>query len=380
MQDIKYPTQCKSLRHFLKQYAKVGMLCAVLMSANLAYDEITISQEEISKNGIKLIALNQAFSTKGVPFNALIDFDDRTSITQSSSFETIVVSIYKREGEQVKEGDLICDISSNELSALFFELTNTQERLKIASENERKDKSLYAAGVISKREYQLSYLAMNELRLKLNEIKSKLDLLGIDPKFIKNGSQGKYGFPVVAKASGILSVAPKQSGEKIEAFTPYVRISKGVDRASDSLLGRIRIPLHLSHNIQKGAPIFDDSGKKIGEIESISVVIDKVSNTILATAKIADTRFKVGEMIEVYIDGLLPQGTILIPSSAVIKNGNDYLVFTQSPKGFKPVKIERVEERDSSFVIKPTGLNKDNKIATGNIIALKGMMDGLGSE
>ncbi|WP_301193610.1 efflux RND transporter periplasmic adaptor subunit, partial [Helicobacter japonicus] len=288
--------------------------------------------------------------------------------------------IYKREGEFVNEGDLICDISSNELSGMFFELTNTQEKLKIASENERKDKSLYKAGVISKREYQLSYLAMNELRLKLNEIKSKLDLLGIDPNFIKNGSQGKYGFPVVAKTSGILSVAPKQSGEKIEAFTPYVRISKVSDNAANNLLGRIKIPIHLSHNIQKGAPVFDDDGNKIGEIETISVVIDKVSNTILATANIRNTNFKVGEMIEVYIDGLLPKGTILIPSSAVIKNGNDYLIFVQSAKGFKPTKIHKVEERDNSFVIDPKGLNNQMKIATGNIISLKGMMDGLGSE
>ena len=356
------------------------LLPALLIHFAFSFEEIAISQEEIAKNGIKVIRLNQAFNTKGVPFNALIDFDDKTSITQSSSFETIVVNIYKREGESVKEGDLICDISSNELSALFFELTNTQERLKIAAENERKDKALYKAGVISKREYQLSYLAMNELRLKLNEIKSKLDLLGIDPKFINKGAQGKYGYPVVAKASGILSVAPKQSGEKIEAFTPYVRISKNTEKTSNSLLGRIKIPLHLSHNIQKGAPLFNDDGNKIGEIDTLSVVIDKVSNTILATANIRDTNLKVGEMIEVYIDGLLPKGTILIPSSAVIKNGNDYLIFVQTAKGFKPTKIEKVEERNNSFVINPKGLNNQMKIATGNIISLKGMMDGLGRQ
>lgn len=345
-----------------------------------AYDEIIISQEEIAKNAIKVIPLNQTFNTKGIPFNALIDFDDKSSVTQSSSFEMIVGNVYKREGELIKEGELICDVSSNELSALFFELTNTQERLRIASENARKDKGLYEVGVISRREYQLSYLAMNELRLKLNETKSKLDLLGIDPKFIKNSTQGKYGFPVVAKASGILSVAPKQSGEKIEAFTPYVRISKNIHQDTNTLLGRIKIPLHLSHNIQKGAPIFNNKGVKIGEIESLSVVIDRVSNTILATASIKDTRYKVGEMVEVYIDGLLPQGSILIPSSAVIKNGNSYIIFVQSSKGFRPLEIKKIEERDNSFVVSTHNLNAQMNIATGNIISLKGMMDGLGSE
>lgn len=362
----------------MKRY--IWILPLILSIYVFAYDEILISQEEITKNGIKVIPLNQAFNTKGVPFNALIDFDDKTSIAQSLSFEIIVVNIYKREGESVNKGDLICEISSNELSAIFFDLINTQERLKIASENERKDKALYKAGVISKREYQLSYLAMNELRLKLNEIKSKLDLSGIDQNFINNKAQVQYGFPVVAKTSGVLSVAPKRSGEKIEAFTPYVRISQITDKETNNLLGRIKIPLHFSHNIQKGAPIFDDDGTKIGEIESISVVIDKASNSVLATANIRDSQLKVGEMIDVYIDGLLPKGTILIPSSAVIKNGNDYLIFIQSAKGFKPFKIQIVEERDNGFVIDTKGLNNTMKIATGSIISLKGVMEGLGKE
>lgn len=123
----------------MKEYlCFIPLLCTQFM---FAASEIVISQEQVAKNGIKIIPLNQAFNTKGVPFNALIDFDDKSSSTQSSSFETIVVNIYKREGESVNEGDLICDISSNELSALFFELTNTRERLKIAKENEAKDKS-----------------------------------------------------------------------------------------------------------------------------------------------------------------------------------------------------------------------------------------------
>ena len=90
----------------MKEYlCFIPLLCTQFM---FAASEIVISQEQVAKNGIKIIPLNQAFNTKGVPFNALIDFDDKSSSTQSSSFETIVVNIYKREGESVNEGDLIC--------------------------------------------------------------------------------------------------------------------------------------------------------------------------------------------------------------------------------------------------------------------------------
>ncbi|MGI0406849.1 efflux RND transporter periplasmic adaptor subunit [Helicobacter himalayensis] len=347
------------------------LLCACLWG----FDEIIISESEIKTNGLKVISLSSKnINSKGMPFNALIDFDDKTSVAQSSSFETVVVNVYKREGEYVKKGDLICDISSNELSTLFFEFKNTRDRLKIASENEAKDKMLYESGVISKREYQLSYLTMNELRLKYNETFAKLDLLGVSKAFMESGKQGQYGFPIVAKASGVLSVAPRQSGQKINAFTPYVRISL----KDSGLLGRIRVPVHLAHTIEKGDALYDEKGKEIGFIDTISVVIDKDTNTILATAKIT-ADFKVGELVEVYIGGGLPENSILIPSSAVLKIGNDYVTFVRTKNGFLPMKIEVTEERDNSFAIKKGVLKPNMQIATGSIIILQGMLSGLGA-
>ncbi|RDU57118.1 sodium:proton antiporter [Helicobacter sp. MIT 00-7814] len=356
----------------MRKLAIFYLLCACLWG----YDEIIISESEIRTNGIKVISVSSKdIDSKGMPFNALIDFDDKTSVAQSSSFETVVVNIYKREGEYVKKGDLICDISSNELSTLFFEFKNTRDRLKIASENEAKDKMLYESGVISKREYQLSYLTMNELKLKYNETFAKLDLLGVSKAFMESGKQGQYGFPIVAKASGVLSVAPRQSGQKINAFTPYVRISL----KNSDLLGRIRVPVHLAHTIEKGDVLYDEKGKEIGFIDTISVVIDKDTNTILATAKITANDFKVGELVEVYIGGGLPENSMLIPSSAVLKIGNDYVTFVRTKNGFLPMKIEVTEERDNSFAIKKGVLKPNMQIATGSIIILQGMLSGLGT-
>ena len=348
---------------------KIALICG-LCACLWGYDEIIINENEMKVNGIKLINVGtKDFDTRGIPFNAVIDFDDKTSVAQSSSFETVVVNIYKREG------DLICDISSNELSTLFFDFTNTRERLKIASENEKKDKMLYESGVISRREYQLSYLTMNELKLKYNETFAKLDLLGVSRSFMEGGKQGRYGFPIVARASGVLSVAPRQIGQKINAFTPYVRISL----KDNSFLGRIRIPAHLAHTVEKGDVLLDQSGKNIGYIDTISVAIDRDTNTILAVAKITAKEYKVGEMVEVYIGGNLPQNSMLIPSSSVLKIDNDYVVFVRTKNGFLPTKVNVTEERDNSFGITKGVLKPNMQIATGSIIILQGMLSGLGS-
>lgn len=88
--------------------------------------------------GLKVIKLDKEIFSKGLPFNAYIDFDSKSSVVQSLSFDASVVAVYKREGEQVKMGDAICEVSSIDLSNLYFELQNNQNKLKIAKDITKK--------------------------------------------------------------------------------------------------------------------------------------------------------------------------------------------------------------------------------------------------
>ena len=98
------------------------------------------------------------------------------------------------------------------MSELYFSLQNTRSKFQIAQEVEkRKDKELLRQGVISQRAYQTSYLTMNELRLKMNEIQSSFNIFGIN----QNNPRGQYGFLVRASGDGTLSVVPTQIGQKI---------------------------------------------------------------------------------------------------------------------------------------------------------------------
>ena len=175
---------------FISAFAGYGMA-----KHQNAYEPIKVNESEIKKLGIGLVKITQGGITKSAPFNAILDFDSTTSTTQSSTFDAIVVAIFKREGERVKKGDVICEISSNDLNTLFFELENTQNRYNIAREIAMKDEQLFKSGVISQREYQVSYLNANEMRLKLRQVQSTFDTFGIDVERPK----GKFGFRIVAK-------------------------------------------------------------------------------------------------------------------------------------------------------------------------------------
>ncbi|ETD24957.1 efflux RND transporter periplasmic adaptor subunit [Helicobacter macacae] len=333
------------------------------------YEEVKVSASQAQGLGIKDIPIQNPSITRGVPFNALIDFDDKESATQSSTFDVVVVGISMREGEAINEGDEICEINSNELNNSYFELENARNRYRVAQEVAQKDKGLYESGVISQREYQTSYLASRELYLKLSQLENSFKLFGIDPK----NPKGKSGFRVVASSSGILSVAPKTTGEKIPAFTPYVRISKSSD-----LLARIKIPASISDYVVPGSKVYSEQGQYVGDISTVSVVIDKTNNSITAIAKLQKGVFRVGEVADIYIEGKQPKGTFALPSDAIIKNGKDNLIFIKTQEGYIPRVVNIVEKRSKSFVIDSSGFKGDEKVASGSLIALKGLINNVG--
>lgn len=333
------------------------------------YNELIVTPSQAQGLGIKDIPIQNPSITRGVPFNALIDFDDRESITQSSTFDVVVAAIYMREGEAINAGDEICEINSNELNNSYFELENTRNRYRVAQEVAQKDKGLYESGVISQREYQTSYLASRELFLKLSQLENSFKLFGIDPKRPK----GKSGFRVIASSSGILSVAPKTTGEKIPAFTPYVRISK-----SNDLLARIKIPASISDYVVPGSKVYSEQGQYVGDISSVSVVLDKTNNSITAIANLQKGIFRVGEVADIYIEGKQPKGTFALPSDAIIKNGKDNLIFIKTQNGYMPKVVSIVEKRSKSFVIDSSGLKGNEQVASGALIALKGLINNVG--
>ncbi len=335
------------------------------------YPEIVLEEKNLQPMGLKVVKLDKEIFSKGLPFNAYIDFDSKSSVVQSLSFDASVVAVYKREGEQVKAGDAICEVSSIDLSNLYFELQNNQNKLKIAKDITKKDLELYRAGVIPKREYQTSFLASQEMGLKVEQLESAFKSFGVDPK----NPKGQYGFRIVARDSGLLALAPKNVGEKILAFTSYVRISK-----SDNLIAQIKLPIGVSKSIKRDSPVYNEEGEKIGNIQSVSVVLDKGSNTILATALLDEGNYHVGEMVEMYIQGSQPKDSVLIPSNALIRNGKDYLVFVRTPKGFRPVVVQVLEERSKIFIVNAQNLHPNDSVAVGSLIGLKGMINNLGEE
>ena len=347
-------------------------VCCMPVLAAEKYEPFSLSDSDLKAMNVGIFTIKKS-SKRGVPFSAVVDFDDKDGYTHNSSLEVVVVYLHKRAGEKVKKGDPIIEVSSDALNQLYFSLQDASSRYKIAREVEKKDRELLRQGVISQRAYQSSYLSMNEWRLKVEGIESSFSIFGINP----NKPRGKYGFMVRANGSGTISVSPTQVGQMIPAFTPYIRIAKS---NNENVLLRIRVPQNRARSVQEGFSLFDKKGTKIGVVESISSVVDRQTNTISAVARVPANLFRVGEIVEIYIAGSVEGSAVIIPDDCWIKYDDDYIAFIRTKDGFQPVSITVVEERDGVSVVEGEGLKVGTNIAEGSLILLKGIMLGLSED
>lgn len=348
-----------------------GAICVAFLNQILAYDEIELNDAQSQKLGIgSNLADFSGYSLIG-PFVANLDFSNTSAVKQSSPFEITISKINKQEGQQVKKGEIICEIMGDSLSNLIYEYNNTKSKLQIAHSNEQKDKKLYDGGLLSMREYQQSYLLANELNFRLKDLDNTIKQIGINPQ------TSGFSYSVVAKIDGILALAPKQVGQKIDAFLPYVVIAQ-----DNKKLANIKIPHINALDIKQNASVFIGSENKIevGTITAISVAIDKMTNTINASANLDSPNLIAGSNVDVFIMIENPSDSIVVLRENVTKFGNDYIVFVKTKNGYMPTKIEILKEINNGFIIKKGNISKDDLLANGAIITLKGAMSNLGFE
>ena len=339
------------------------------MAASL-FADIKMSDSEMKKMGIALKTAVLVNSETVGPFVGSFDFDDSKSKNYILPSDGVVVRSVKMAGDAVKKGDVLCIISSAELAANGFELREARSRLKILDANAKKDEALYKDGVISQREYQKSAFEASMLASRVAELESRFSVAGVS-----SSSDGM--FAVKAKTSGVLSLAPKKAGQKIEPFIPYLKISE-----SSSLAAYIKIPPTQLVNIKKGAIVTDRTSNKIGVLIAVSGGVDETTNSAGAVAKITakNESFRAGTAYEFFISTPKAKSLMMLPRSSVTKYKNTDVCFIRTKDGFVPKRVSVVKDTKDGVYIKNNDIADGASVAVGGIVNLKGALSGMGFE
>ncbi|MCX6073662.1 MAG: efflux RND transporter periplasmic adaptor subunit [Campylobacterales bacterium] len=340
--------------------------------ASVAMAQITMSDAQIKKVGIKVEAVHRIKSEAMGPFIGLFEYSDKGAKNYTLSSEATVVELIKQTGDPVKKGEVICKIASSELLASRYELIDMRNRLTLAQQYARKDALLYKDGIISQRESQKSALEVMTLRTKIGELQNRFIFAGAD-----TAPKDGMIFTIRAQQNGILAHAPIKTGEKIDPFVPYLKIAN-----ASAFSAYIKIPPKIIGSIKKGSDVMDKLGVKIGTVSAISSSVDMMNNSATAIATITKTneQYRAGTSSEFLIASAKTEEWMLLPRVSVTKYKGKDICFVRTATGFIPQTVNIQKIYKEHIAVQPQGFTSREQVVTEGIINLKGILSGMGFE
>ncbi len=343
-------------------------LLALLALTTSLMAQITISDAQMKKLGITTQSVHSSNTTLAGPLIAKIDYDEDKSKSYFLDQEASVISLNVRQGDLVKQGQIMCTILSPSLMTSSFELKELRNRYKAIQNNAAKDEILYKDGIISYRDYQASALEASSLMSRITTLESQFKSAGVRAN--ANGTMN-----VIAQKSGIITDAPLAVAQKITPYQPYFRISD-----PSAMVAMINISPSLVSSVSKGDTVLSKDARPIGTLLSVSPSINSLTNSSIAMAKIRDTKLTAGTTIPVLISTSKSTVSMMIPTQALMQFGGKTICFIRNSTGFSAQELLITATSKEGVLVRQKGIDTNTKVAISGLVVLKGAMSGLGFE
>jgi RND family efflux transporter MFP subunit len=246
-----------------------------------------------------------------------------------------ITQIYVKSGSHVSTGSPLLQIDPLKQQATVKSQESNRAaqiaNLQWAQQQYDRANGLYAAGVVSKQEFDQAKSALDAAQAQLH---------ALDAQVSEQQVQLHY-YRVVAPTSGIVGDVPVRVGDRVTSSTVLTTVDK-----PGSLEVYIYVPVERSGQLKIGLPvqIVDGTGAAVADskISFISPQVDNTTQTVLAKAQIANNNDKL--RTAQFIRARLIWGTQqkpVVPVLAVSRIGNQYFVFVAESENGKTIAHQR---------------------------------------
>jgi membrane fusion protein, heavy metal efflux system len=238
------------------------------------------------------------------------------------------------EGQHVRTGEVLATIYSTELSSAQSEFLKAYSQRQVADRAVARAKQLLAADVIGSAELQRREAELQQAGLDLSAAGERLRVLGLPEDAIKTlqASRGLSSVSnVVSSIDGIVLERKATIGQIVQAVEPVFVIA---DLSHVWLVADV--PEQSAGSIRVGKAVEAEipalPGQKItGKLSFVSATVNPETRTVT-------TRMNLPNPHRLYKPAMLTTMTLIdgseqrlvVPSSSVVREGNDDCVFVQT--------------------------------------------------
>lgn len=348
----------------------------------------SLTEEQISAVGIILGNIEMKELTSTIKANGLLRVPNNNKAAVTSLYGGIIKTLPIQVGSFVKKGQVIATIANPEFIQLQEDYLTVNSRMGYAEQEYRRQKELFDNDAGAKKNLQSADAELKTLRTRKASLLRQLQMMGINPGKVNNGSM-RSGLTITAPISGTISSISSQIGSYVDVSAPVAEIIDNNSIHLDLQVFEKDLPKMKVGQVVHFKLTNNPQTEYDAEIYSIGSSFENDSKTISVHANV--TGNKAGLIDGMNITGIVSLDktvTPAIPDEAIVEADGKFYVFVQSGKKTdetageshekqksnhpKTITFEKVEVVKGSSDMGYTAITSVQNIAPDAKIAVKG--------
>lgn len=284
------------------------------------------------------------------------------TIEVRARLEGDLAAVLVREGERVREGQLLARFEASEeasarASAVADRVAATGD-LQTAQWNHEQSQELFKAGAIAERDLRASEQAVAAAKARLAAAESR----------VRAASSTERDTRVLSPTSGVIASRNVEGDEHVARGAVMFVVVR-----SDILELTAAVPARRANDLVAGLPVrfTADNREFTGTVARVSPTIDPATRSVTAYVRVPnpDGALKGGTFASGRVIGRTKSGAIVVPAPA-LRQGRDGAPFVYRING-STIEIARVElgivDEASGSAEVTTGLAVGDRVIVGNV-------------
>lgn len=294
-------------------------------SAETSDPLIVVSKTQFATEGMELGTASPRPFYKVVKCNGKIVTKSTGTAKISTPVAGIVQKIYCSNGQKVGRGQVLFELSGNDLIEIQRDFSETSSQLKKAKSEFDRVKMLYLEKVGTEKELITVESEYKSVNARYSALKLKIEIMGLDASKIEEG-QFFSSFKILAPISGQISAINLSIGQYADPQNYHAEI---ID--SKQLQLQLAIFEKEIGGLKSGQPVYfnllSDTTKIGAVLQSVGNMVDTETKTIACFASLQTTNKQLVNNAFTEAEIIISTDTLnAIPSGAILKSDNEFSV------------------------------------------------------
>jgi len=322
--------------------------------------EVTPSEDLLKQ--LKIGEAKYAAVAASLRIPGRIEADETRLAVVGAPMTARIVEMEVIEGQNVKRGQVLATLYSTELSDAQFNFLKAFSQQTLAQRAAERAKQLLAADVIGSAELQRRETELSQSNAEVSALRDQLKVLGMNADEIQKLEKNRVvnsRSEIVAQIDGTVLERKVTIGQVLQpAETAFILADLSsvwlVADVPEQVAGAIAVGKLVEAEVPAlpGHPIR-------GKLSFVSATVNPETRTVTTRIDLPNPhrRFKPAMLATVILKDNAENARV-IPSSAIVREGNDELVFAQTAPG--------------AFILRPVTLGAEvdgNRVVTAGISA-----------